>query len=121
MGPKKPPLPPWLEHQAVVRKKLKDRGFRPADRMQVCESCSEYGEEAWTLKSGGQMGGRDISYCMNCGRSRSWKGSGETRRVEEPFDILGFLGIVAAPAPVPEPAPEPEAAPKSKPKPKSKS
>ena len=92
---KRPPLPPWVEHAATVRKKLKDRGFHPSDRVQICEICSEYAEEAWGLRGGGQgMGGRDISYCMNCGRSRSWKSSiGGERVVEEPFDLLGFLGI----------------------------
>ena len=94
---KRPPLPPWIEHAALVRKKLKDRGFKPADRVQVCEKCNEGAEEAWGLKGSG-MGGRDICYCMNCGRSRSWKGTlGGTRVMEEPFDLLGFLGIAPQP------------------------
>ena len=95
MGPKKPPLPPWLEKAAIIRKRLKTRGFSPNDRVQICEVCQEYGEEGWSLKGGeGRMGGRDIAYCMCCGRSRSWKGSiGGQRVVEEPFDLIGFLGI----------------------------
>jgi hypothetical protein len=40
------------------------------------------------------MGGRDICACMNCGRARSWKGT-SPRILEEPFDLLGFLGITA--------------------------
>ncbi|HWE23406.1 MAG TPA: hypothetical protein VG496_05640 [Myxococcales bacterium] len=92
---KKPPLPPWIEHAAEVRKKLKSRGFKPADRVQICESCEEQAEEAWTLRGGPGMGGRDIVYCMNCGRSRSWRGQGTTRAVEEPFDLIGFLGLRA--------------------------
>ena len=84
----------------IVRKKLKERGFRPADRVQICERCEEYGEEAWTLKSGQGMGGRDIAYCANCGRSRSWKSSlGGKRVVEENFDLLGFLGIAGTTTP----------------------
>jgi hypothetical protein len=30
---------------------------------------------------------------MNCGRARSWKGSGGGRVIEEPFDLMAFLGI----------------------------
>jgi hypothetical protein len=92
---KRPPLPPWLEHAAEVRKKLKARGFKPSDRVQICESCGESAEEAWSLLGGQGMGGRDIVYCMNCGRSRSWRGQGTGRTVEEPFDLLGFLGLRA--------------------------
>ena len=92
---KKPPLPPWVEHAAAVKKKLKERGFKPSDRVQICEKCEEYAEESWGLKGGEGMGGRDIMYCMNCGRSRSWKSRlGGQRLVEEPFDLMGFLGIV---------------------------
>lgn len=95
MGPKKPPLPPWLEHQAAVRKKLKERGFKPADRIQICEKCEEYAEEHWNLRGGeGRMGGRDLMYCVNCGRSRSWRSAQVGGRiVEDPFDLMGFLGI----------------------------
>ena len=92
---KKPPLPPWLEHAALVKKKMKDRGFKMADRVQICERCDEYAEETWSLKGGQGMGGRDICACMNCGRARSWKGQGSGRAVEEPFDLMGFLGIAA--------------------------
>ena len=95
MGKKRPPLPPWVEHAALVRKKLKDRGFRPTDKINPCETCGEGAQEAWGLGGGGQgMGGRDIVYCMACGASRSHKGSlGGKRIVEENFDLLGFLGI----------------------------
>jgi hypothetical protein len=99
MATRRPPLPPWVEHAAVVRKKLKDRGFRPADKINYCETCGEGAEEAWSLKGGQGMGGRDIVYCMACGRSRSWKGSiGGQRVCEEPFDLMGFLGIPGAAA-----------------------
>jgi hypothetical protein len=90
---KKPPLPPWIEHAAQVRKKLKERGFKPSDRVQICEKCEEYAEEAWSLKGGQGLGGRDVVYCMHCGRARSWRGQGSARSVEEPFDLLGFLGL----------------------------
>jgi hypothetical protein len=89
---KKFPLPPWLEHTAMVKKKMKDRGFKVGDRVQICERCDEYAEETWSLK-GPTLGGRDICACMNCGRARSWKGSGTGRVVEDPFDLPGFLGI----------------------------
>ncbi|HWT84783.1 MAG TPA: hypothetical protein VN177_03355 [Myxococcales bacterium] len=90
---KKPPLPPWLEHAALVKKKMKDRGFKMADRVQICDACGEYAEETWSLKGGQGMGGRDICACMNCGRARSWKGQGIGRAVEDRFDLIGFLGI----------------------------
>ena len=90
---KRPPLPPWVEHAAQVRKKLKERGFKPADRVQICESCGQYAEEAWTLLGAQGIGGRDLVYCMNCGRSRSWRGQGPARSVEEPFDLIRFLGL----------------------------
>ncbi len=94
---KKLPLPPWLEFAAPIRKKLKERGFKPSDRVQICETCEEYAEEAWSLKGGEGMGGRDLKYCMNCGRSRSWKGAlGGSRVSEEPFDLLKFLGFTPA-------------------------
>src|SRR5437867_13356269 len=92
---KRPPLPPWIEHAAEVRKKLKDRGFKPADRVQICEKCEEYAEEAWSLKGGQGVGGRGLVYCMNCGRSRSWRGQGRARAVGEPLGLMAFLGLRA--------------------------
>ena len=89
------PLAPWLEHSAMVKKKMKDRGFKMADRVQICEKCEEYAEETWALRGPEGLGGRDICACMNCGRARSWKGTGASRVVEDPFDLLGFLGISA--------------------------
>jgi hypothetical protein len=90
---KKFPLPPWLEHSALVKKKMKDRGFKMADRVQICERCDECAEETWSLKGAQGLGGRDICACMNCGRARSWKGSGPDRIIEESFNLMGFLGI----------------------------
>src|ERR1700682_1684230 len=93
------PLPPWLEHSAAIKKKMKDRGFKMGDRVQICEKCEEHAEETWSLRGGDGMGGRDICACMNCGRSRSWKSRlGGARTVEDPFDLMGFLGIVPPPA-----------------------
>src|SRR5438094_10486869 len=54
---KKFPLPPWLEHSAMVKKKMKDRGFKMADRVQLCEKCDEFAEETWSLKGPEMMGG----------------------------------------------------------------
>lgn len=90
-------LPPWLEHAGEVKRKMKERGFKPMDRVQICENCQEYAEESWTLRGQQQgLGGRDIVYCVNCGRCRSWRGgseAGSARIVEDPFDVLGFLNI----------------------------
>jgi len=86
-------LPPWVEHAMTVRRALQKKGFKPADAVQVCEQCHEYAEETWQLRGGGQgMGGRDLMWCANCGRSRSWRGS-SPRILEEPFDLAGFLGL----------------------------
>src|SRR5256884_6232121 len=90
---KKPPLPPWIEHAAAVRKKLKERGFKPADRVQICEKCEEFAEEAWSLKGNQGMGGRDLVYCMNCGRSRSWRGQGSTPAAAAALDPHGVLRL----------------------------
>lgn len=96
----KPPLPPWLEHAAAIRKALKTRGFKPVDRVQICQKCDEYAEESWSLQGGQGMGGRELMWCANCGRSRSWKGSiGGQRIVEEPFDLASFLNIKIDPPP----------------------
>jgi hypothetical protein len=86
-------LPPWVEHAMAVRRALQKRGFKPGDAVQVCEQCHEYAEETWQLRGSG-MGGRDLMWCASCGRSRSWKGAlGGNRIVEEPFDLMGFLGL----------------------------
>jgi hypothetical protein len=87
-------MPPWVEHAMLVRGALKKRGFRPNDAVQVCEKCREYAEESWGLRGGEGMGGRELMWCANCGRSRSWKGAlGGNRTCEEPFDLMGFLGL----------------------------
>src|SRR2546428_626882 len=47
---KKFPLPPWLEHSAMVKKKMKDRGFKMADRVQLCEKCDEFAEQPGVVR-----------------------------------------------------------------------
>ena len=87
-------LPPWVEHAMELRRALTKRGFKPGDAVQMCELCHEYAEETWQLRGAQGMGGRDLMWCASCGRSRSWKGSmGAVRTVEEPFDLIGFLGL----------------------------
>jgi len=68
-----------------------------ADRVQICEKCDAYAEETWSLKGGQGMAWAAATFCacMNCGRAHSWKGSGNGRVMEEPFDLMGFLGIQA--------------------------
>jgi hypothetical protein len=91
-------LPPWVEHAMELRRALSKRGFKPGDAVQMCEQCHQYAEETWQLRGAQGMGGRDLMWCANCGRSRSWKGSmGGARIVEEPFDLAGFLGMKFAP------------------------
>ena len=41
----------------------------------------------------GPLGWMERVYCANCGRARSWRGQGASRSVEEPFDLMGFLGV----------------------------
>ncbi len=86
-------LPPWVERAMEVRRALQKRGFKPNDAVQMCEQCHEYAEESWQLHNTQGMGGRAIMFCANCGRTRSWRGQGTTRAVEEPFDLAAFLGI----------------------------
>ncbi len=84
-----------------VRRALKKRGFKPNDAVQVCEKCTQYAEESWQLHNTQGMGGRSLMWCASCGRSRSWKGGSNptgARTVEEPFDLMGFLGIKIDPA-----------------------
>ena len=79
-----------------VRRALKKKGFKPNDAVQMCQQCSEYAEESWQLHNTQGMGGRSLMWCASCGRSRSWKGSSNAtawRTVEEPFDLMGFLGL----------------------------
>jgi len=86
-------LPPWVEHAMTVRRALQKRGFKMGDAVQICEICHEMAEETWQLRGSG-MGGRDLMFCAACGRARSWRGPlGGARTCEEPFDLMGFLGL----------------------------
>ena len=73
--------------------KLKKRGFRRDDMLlHQCPDCSEKALLTYVII--GRSGGRDITLCMACSKSRSWRsGAGLESREEDPaFDLRTFLG-----------------------------
>lgn len=73
--------------------KLQKRGFRRDDvLLHECVKCKEQAVATYVIV--GRSGGRDISLCLNCGDSRSWRSSADqNQRVEdENFDLRAFLG-----------------------------
>ena len=75
-----------LEH------KLRKRGFRRDDvLLHECASCKEPAVATYVIA--GKTGGRDITLCLACGASRSWRSvAGLEERVEDDgFDLREFL------------------------------
>ena len=71
---------------------LKKRGFRRDDLLfHDCTACHEHAVATYVIM--GKIGGRDISLCLACGVSRSWRSvAGLEQRVEdEGFDLRAFL------------------------------
>ena len=87
-----------LEHMAIddlgtLEYKLTKRGFRRDDvLLHECVDCHEKAVLSYVIA--GRSGGRDITLCQACGRSRSWRsGAGLLEREEDPgFDLRTFLG-----------------------------
>lgn len=84
-----------LEQQELdtLERKLQKRGFRRDDvLLHECTDCKEQALATYIIA--GKTGGRDISLCLNCGKSRSWRSvAGNNERVEDPgFDLKTFLG-----------------------------
>ena len=86
---------------AAAGEALVDRLFLPQAHEQLLPAiragakgfAHEMAEETWQLRGSG-MGGRDLMFCAACGRARSWRGPlGGARTCEEPFDLMGFLGL----------------------------
>jgi hypothetical protein len=76
----------------TLEQKLAKRGFRREDGyVHVCTDCNEQAVLKYVLA--GKTGGRDISLCQACGKSRSWRsGAGFQSREEDPgFDLRAFL------------------------------
>ena len=72
--------------------KLKKRGFRRDDvLLHECRECKENAVATYVIM--GKSGGRDISLCLACGKSWSWRSvAGLEQRVEDPdFDLREFL------------------------------
>jgi hypothetical protein len=73
--------------------KLRKRGFRRDDvLLHECASCKEPAVATYVIA--GKTGGRDITLCLACGVSRSWRSvAGLEQRVEDTeFDLRAFLG-----------------------------
>jgi hypothetical protein len=82
-----------VEDLANLEYKLKKRGFRRDDLLlHDCIKCKEHAVATYMIT--GRQGGRDISLCLACGDSRSWRSSPDAnQRVEEDgFDLRAFLG-----------------------------
>jgi hypothetical protein len=73
--------------------KLQKRGFRRDDVLfHECTSCGVKAVATYVIA--GRTGGRDISLCLECGVSRSWRSDASfVARVEDQgFDLRAFLG-----------------------------
>jgi len=76
----------------TLERKLAKRGFRREDGyVHVCSDCNEQAMIKYVLAN--KTGGRDISLCQACGKSRSWRsGAGfQTREEDAGFDLRAFL------------------------------
>jgi hypothetical protein len=85
-------MPP-VEDMEALEYKLKKRGFRRDDMfLHPCETCKEQAVITYIIAA--RQGGRDISLCLACGISRSWRsGAGLDNRTEDVgFDLRTFLG-----------------------------
>jgi len=77
----------------TLERKLVKRGFRREDGYyHECADCHEQAIRKYVLS--GRTGGRDISICEACGKSRSWRsGAGfEAREEDTSFDLRVFVG-----------------------------
>jgi len=82
-----------VDDLATLEYKLAKRGFRRDDVfMHECETCKERAVATYIIA--GKSGGRDISLCLACGVSRSWRSVAglEDRQEDVGFDLRAFLG-----------------------------
>jgi hypothetical protein len=82
-----------IEDLETLQYKLRKRGFKVDDpQYHPCPDCSVQAVMRYTIL--GRSGGRDITICLDCGVSRSWRsGAGMEERVEDAgFDLRTFLG-----------------------------
>ncbi len=82
-----------MDERAIEERmrKLKKRGFITDGVRELCPDCGQTG--VWIYKIlGTRMGGRDIRWCMACGKVRSWRRTSDDQLTEEAgFDIDKFL------------------------------
>jgi hypothetical protein len=70
--------------------KLRKRGFITDGHREHCEACGQSGVSIFRLV--GRTGGRDIHWCMACGKQRSFRRSSADQLVEDAdFDLAAFL------------------------------
>jgi hypothetical protein len=82
-----------VEDLQTLEYKLQKRGFRRDDvLLHECPDCKEQALATYIIA--GKTGGRDITLCLACGKSRSWRSvAGAHQREEDPsFDLRTFLG-----------------------------
>ena len=82
-----------VDDLGTLEYKLQKRGFRRDDMLlHDCPTCKEHAVATYVIA--GRTGGRDITLCLACGESRSWRSNAgaETRVEDEGFDLRAFLG-----------------------------
>jgi hypothetical protein len=73
-----------------LQRRLKKRGFNLDGMREHCADCNERAQLVYRIA--GRTGGRDIRWCLACGKIRSWKRSADDILQEEvPFDVEKFL------------------------------
>lgn len=71
-------------------RKLKKRGFTTDGVRERCDACGENGQ--WIYKILARVGGRDIRWCLACGKVRSWRRTADDQMIEDVnFDLHQFL------------------------------
>jgi hypothetical protein len=82
-----------MDERAIEERmrKLKKRGFVTDGVRERCDACEQNG--VWIYKIlGSRIGGRDIRWCLNCGKVRSWRRSSDDQLYEDTkFEIDEFL------------------------------
>ena len=72
-------------------RRFKKRGFVTDGVRERCNDCEQNG--VWIYKIlGSRVGGRDIRWCLACGKVRSWRRYADDNLVEDTnFDLDEFL------------------------------
>jgi hypothetical protein len=81
-----------IEDLDAIEVALRKRGFKLEDPLlHDCLDCKAAAVRRFTIA--GRVGGRDISICLACGRSRSWRSEPglEQRTEDTAFNLREFL------------------------------